>query len=105
MSYIFSITFFQATGMTTLAFVMDKKTGMLDRVLASGTVVCAVIILGSGVQSIISLMQLLGRDLLSLKGHLKSNVLIFLLLCKELLHFKRTPFRCLMSKLINAIFF
>jgi len=33
----FSVTFFLATGLTTLVFVMDKKMGLLDRCLASGT--------------------------------------------------------------------
>ncbi|XP_060578520.1 ABC transporter G family member 20-like isoform X2 [Ruditapes philippinarum] len=35
---IISITFFLATGLTTLVFIMDKKLGMLDRCLASGMV-------------------------------------------------------------------
>lgn len=54
---ILSITFFQATGMTTLAFVMDKKTGMLDRVLASGMITFEVMLAHMFTQMLIVVVQ------------------------------------------------
>lgn len=34
--YIFSTTFFLATGLTALSFIMEKKEGLLDRSLVAG---------------------------------------------------------------------
>ena len=34
---ILSITFFMATGLTALSFVLERKQGLLDRSLVAGT--------------------------------------------------------------------
>ncbi|XP_053409038.1 ABC transporter G family member 20-like [Mercenaria mercenaria] len=54
---IISITFFLATGLTTLVFIMDKKLGMLDRCLASGMVTFEIMLAHMITQMLIVIVQ------------------------------------------------
>ncbi|WAR05285.1 ABCGK-like protein [Mya arenaria] len=52
-----SVTFFLATGLTTLVFVMDKKMGLLDRCLASGMVSFEIMLAHMVTQMLIVVVQ------------------------------------------------
>ncbi|KAL4229119.1 hypothetical protein ACF0H5_012158 [Mactra antiquata] len=54
---IISITFFLATGLTTLVFIMDKKLGMLDRCYASGMLSFEIMIAHMFTQMLIVIVQ------------------------------------------------
>ncbi|KAH3702532.1 hypothetical protein DPMN_077556 [Dreissena polymorpha] len=55
---LISVTFFLATGLTTLVFVVDKKMGLLDRCLASGMATFEIMLAHMFTQMLIVVVQI-----------------------------------------------